>query len=329
MSLDFWHMSSGNCEKDSGLSHTPVMPAEVLQDLAPLKGGRYLDCTVGLGGHARNLLESVAETEICALDRDSEALSLAEERLRSHRERIHFFHLPFSRFEDALGNLGWSKINGCLLDLGVSSLQLDNAERGFSFRANGPLDMRMDRENNALSAKDIVNGESFEELKSLIAEYGEEPQAGRIAKAILKAREKNLIEDTAALAQIVAGAYPAAWRRTARNNPATRAFQAIRIKVNNELQELENFLQRILPWILPGGRIVIISFHSLEDRIVKNTFRNWSRGIAQKNMRGGISPGMGMVNILHKKPLVASPGERQNNPRSKSAKLRAAEKLPA
>lgn len=301
--------------------HIPVLLPQVLQALSPKAGGLYLDGTLGLGGHASAILEKAPSSSICGLDRDEEALTLAKIRLAQFDKRVHFFHLPFSEYQKALEELGWKGLDGALLDLGVSSLQLDAAKRGFGIRVDGPLDMRMDQ-SGFHNAKEFVNRASHTELANCIREYGEDPQAGRIAKFIINARQKKEIETTQELAAIINASYPPAWRRSAKNHPATRTFQAIRIHVNDELGELKKFLSSILHWLLPGARLVIISFHSLEDRIVKHAMRAWASVQNQEN--GKLEP---LVKILNKKPVIADAMEIAENPRSASAKLRAVEKL--
>ena len=213
--------------------HKSVLLEQALEDLAPRDGGRYLDGTLGLGGHARAILESAPGSVLCGLDRDGEALEIARERLASFGERAKLFHLPFSRYEEALDALGWDEIDGVLLDLGVSSMQLDSPDRGFSFRTDGPLDMRMDRLDGAPGARELVNRGTFDELKKILTEYGEEPLAGKIARRIIEVRSKEPVNTTARLAEIIRLSYPPEWRRSARNHPATRAFQALRMAVND------------------------------------------------------------------------------------------------
>ncbi len=314
-------------------AHIPVLLQQTLEALAPRAQGRYLDGTVGLGGHASALLKSAENIRLCALDRDASALEKAQERLQSHAQQVHFFQSRYSQFATALDSLGWDKIDGALVDIGVSSMQIDTAERGFSFHADGPLDMRMDmgQEVNGeviSSAWQLVNRERFEVLKDIIQRYGEDPQAGRIARNIVEARQKKSIDTTAELAAIVHNSYPAAWRAKARNHPATRTFQALRMAVNNELGELETFLQGILQRLNVGGRLVVISFHSLEDRIVKQSMRYWAEGCrCPRHIPRCICGHMPEVKILYKKPVIASSEELHKNPRASSAKLRAIEKI--
>ncbi len=319
--------------------HIPVLLPEVMEALAPRPGGRYVDGTLGLGGHTEALLERAeGKAQICCLDRDEEALQLAKKRLEPYGSACSFFHMPFKEAPQALNSLGWDKIDGALLDLGVSSLQIDSPERGFSFLHNGPLDMRMDHGHVPQDAIDGAITESaahfiahadFNTLRRVIEEYGEDPQAGRIARAILDSREKNPIETTGQLADIVFRAYPPKWRATARNHPATRTFQALRMVVNNELGQLSAFLDGIFPHLAAGARLAVISFHSLEDRMVKQRFRKWATACVcppyQARCTCGHSP---EVKILTPKPVQASQEEIRANPRSSSAKLRVAEKLP-
>lgn len=322
--------------------HVSVLLREVLEALVTHPGGRYLDGTLGLAGHSSALLEKAGETaELCGLDRDPQALARAGERLAPYGKRCHLFALEYASFEEALDSLGWNQVDGALLDLGVSSLQLDVAERGFSLHEDGPLDMRMDmgealmngRRREALphteSARTFVNRADFPTLKRVIEDYGEDPQAGRIARSIVDARATSPIETTRQLAEIVWHAYPPKWRATARNHPATRTFQAIRMVVNDELGQLEHFLDRILSRLAPGGRLAIISFHSLEDRIVKQRFKLWSSDcICPPHLPRCVCGHRAEVRVLTRKPILPSQEELTLNPRSGSAKLRVAEKLP-
>lgn len=321
---------------DASTVHVTVLLKEVVQWLRPRPGGRYLDGTLGMGGHSLALLAAADEqpgqgrppAELLGLDRDDQALELARQRLEKYRDRTHLFHLPFSRFEDALDEQGWDGVDGAVLDLGVSSLQLDRAERGFSFLESGPLDMRMDPSDGRPPARTLVNKGSYSDLKRILHRYGEEPQAGRIVKAILRARDEAPIEDTLRLAHIVEQAYPAKWRAKARTHPATRTFQALRIAVNHELEELEYFLERVAARLNPGARVAVISFHSLEDRAVKLAFRQAAKGCIcpprQPICTCGHEP---ELKILTKRPLCPEEAEAENNPRSRSAKLRVAERL--
>ncbi len=314
-------------------SHIPVLPEETLRYLEPKKGGRYLDGTVGLGGHASRILEAAPSCRVLGLDQDESALVLAEEKLRGFGDRVILRHSRFGDFARNLDELGWDRIDGALIDIGVSSLQLDTPERGFSFLYDGPLDMRMDTtggETGAVvpPASVMVNKAPFDVLKEIIAKAGEEPQAGRIARAIVDARAKRPIGTTAELAAIVEKAYPAKWRATARNHPATRTFQALRIMVNDEFGQLTSFLERIVPRLAPGGRLVVISFHSLEDRIVKHFFRDESKGCrCPRHIPVCVCNHVASLKVLTRKPVTASEEELKANVRASSAKLRAAERL--
>lgn len=309
-------------------AHVPVLLDEVLEYLAPHAGGRYLDGTLGLAGHACAVLDRAGEgAELCGLDRDPEALRRAAVRLAPHGGRVHLHHCRYSEFEQALDALGWDAVDGALIDIGVSSMQIDVADRGFSFNAEGPLDMRMDPGAEE-SAWRLVNRERHEVLRDIIGRYGEEPMAGRIARAIIDARNIGPIDTTLQLAGIVERAYPAKWRATARNHPATRTFQALRMAVNDELGELERFLDAILARLRPGGRLVVISFHSLEDRIVKHRMRHWAEGCrCPRHVPRCVCGHTPEVRILTKKPVTAGAEELARNHRASSAKLRAVEKV--
>lgn len=311
--------------------HLPVMSREVCELLAVRPGMRVLDATLGLGGHSLSILAAAeGKVEILGLDRDHTAIERATANLSGYPGRLHARRLRFSEFPEALEEMGWDGVDAALADVGVSSPQLDESERGFSFVADGPLDMRMSVEDGDEPAENIVNLWSFERLRDLIREMGEEPQAGRIARAIVNEREKKDITSTLELARIVERAYPPKWRATARNHPATRTFQALRMAVNHELEELQEFLDRIVDYLHPGGRVAVISFHSLEDRLVKRAFKREATGCLcpprQPYCTCGHSP---RVRILTKKPLIPSQEESAANPRARSAKLRAAERLEA
>ena len=318
-------------ERNAADLHIPVLMKETLAALQPvLDAGRdrpvrILDGTLGMAGHSSAMLQAAPQAELCALDRDEEALELARRRLEPFGGRVH---CRYSQFEEALDDLGWDKVDAVLLDIGVSSLQLDEAERGFSFYGDGPLDMRMDQHSGAPSAWHWVNRESFDRLKECIATLGEEPQAGRIARAIVDARQKNPIDTTAQLAALVEKAYPPAWRAKARRHPATRTFQALRMAVNDELGELRRFLDAILGRLSLGGRLAVISFHSLEDRMVKQTMRYWAEGCrCPRHVPVCVCHHVPEVEILYKKPVQADDDELAVNPRASSAKLRAVEKI--
>lgn len=314
---------------DAYSEHIPVMIDEVMHWLEPKPGGYYMDATLGLGGHAARLMELTGgQAHLLGLDRDMQALQKAGERLARYGENVHLAHTSFQNFSGALRELGWDLLDGVVADLGVSSLQLDSPERGFSFLHDGHLDMRMDPGSGGEPASNIVNGASFERLRQLLWDYGEEPMAGRIARAIVETREKAPIETTLELARIVAAAYPAKRRALARNHPATKTFQALRLEVNQELKEVENFLARIVDYLRPGARICVISFHSLEDRIVKRAFRTENTGCLCPREYPVCTCGHEKrLRLPFRKPLLPGQEEMQANSRSRSAKLRVAERI--
>ncbi len=310
--------------------HKPVLLREVIELLGIRPGMKILDATVGLGGHSRGMLEAAGgEGQVLGLDRDREALSEAERRLAPHGDRVRLVRTRSSRFPAVLAEAGWEKVDAALLDAGMSSLQLDDPERGFGFLNDGPLDMRMGAEDGGETAEGLVNLASYARLCEIIREYGEDPQAGRIARAIVSAREKEAITTTARLAEVVWQAYPAKWRATARQHPATRTFQALRMAVNEELAELEAFLKAIPDHLAPGGRVAVISFHSLEDRLVKRAFRAEATDcICPREQVVCVCGHRARFRILTKKPVMAGEEEVRDNSRARSAKLRVAERLP-
>lgn len=294
--------------------HLPVLLEEAVAILRPRAGGRYLDATVGLGGHAEALLtQSEPAGHLCGIDRDAEALAVAKGRLRQFGDRVELFQGDFAMLGAVAAENGWSPLDGILFDLGFSSFQLDDASRGFSFMKDGPLDMRMDRQGGGKSAADLLARLSEREIARLLQEYGEERWARRIAARIVEERRKQPLTSTAQLVRLVAAAVPRrAWPR--RIHVATRTFQALRIAVNDELTRLTHGLQEAIELLATGGRICIISFHSLEDRIVKETLRGWARSEPPR------------VRLLTKRPVVPTEREIEANPRARSAKLRAAER---
>jgi 16S rRNA (cytosine1402-N4)-methyltransferase len=290
--------------------HVPVMTAEILQMLRPERGGLFVDCTVGLGGHARALLEAGA-TRLIGLDRDRDALDLARETLAPWSDRVELVHADYRSLGDVLDRREVRLVDGTLADLGVSSLQFDAPGRGFSFQRDEPLDMRMDRSDGDTAA-DLVARASERELADAIFTYGEERFSRRIARAIVEARVESPVVTTGRLAAIVRRAVPR--RGFMRIDPATRTFQALRIWVNQELEGLDRFVEAAAARLAVAARLVIITFHALEDRIVKHTLRALDRG------------GAG-VKVLTKKPLVPGDEEVGRNPRARSAKLRGAERI--
>jgi 16S rRNA (cytosine1402-N4)-methyltransferase len=314
-------MSRGFREQDvdprQERGHEPVMLEEAIGWLAPQAGGRYCDATVGLGGHTRALLErSAPDGRVIGLDRDASALATVRAELEAYGDRLTLVHARFSQARAVLEQIGAVPVDGFLVDLGVSSPQLDRPERGFSFRADGPLDMRMDATGGGETAADLLRRVDEAELARIIRDYGEERHAMRVARAIVDARRQGPIDTTGQLAAIVARAVPG---REWGKNPATRTFQALRISVNEELDELERFLAVVADCLRPGGRLVVIAFHSLEDRIVKHRLR------ALAGRGGGAAPAV--LRLLTKHVVVPSDAERARNPRSRSARLRAVERV--
>ena len=292
-------------------AHVPVLTAETLGFLQPERGGLFVDCTVGLGGHARAMLERGA-SRLVGLDRDPAALGIARATLAPFTDRVELVHADYRSIAYVLEARGLHAIDGALADLGVSSMQLDQPGRGFSFQRDEPLDMRMDPTSGSTAA-DLIAAASETDLADAIYTYGEERFSRRIARAIVEARAATPVTTTGRLAAIVRGAVP--HRGYTRIDPATRTFQALRIWVNRELEGLDRFIQTVVQRLRTGARLVVISFHSLEDRIVKHTFRALERSSAP------------LVRVLTKKPVSAADAELQENPRARSAKLRAAERV--
>ncbi len=292
-------------------THEPVLVAETIDLLQPGRGGTFVDCTVGLGGHARALLEGGAD-RVIGLDRDREALARAQDTLAPWSARVDLVHADYRTVAEVLAARGLTVVDGALADLGVSSMQLDDGSRGFSFRHDAPLDMRMDRSTGPTAAE-LLRTVTEAELADVIFQYGEERYARRIARRLVDERRRTPIETTGALAALVRRAVPhRGWQRI---DPATRTFQALRIWVNRELEGLDRFLRDVVGLLRAGARVAVIAFHSLEDRIVKRTFRALETG------------GQAAVRILTKRPLVAGDAEITRNPRARSARLRAAERL--
>lgn len=280
--------------------HVPVLSRELVEGLAVRPGGHYLDATVGGGGHSRLILEAAPDVRVTAVDRDEQAIFKAKNHLASYSDRVQFFLTNFADYEPT-----GATFDGIIADLGVSSHHLDVAERGFSFRNSAALDMRMDRR-QTLTAADVINHWDETQLADIFFKYGEERLSRRIARRIV---EQRPFHTTTKLAEAIASCVPRQYRY-GRIHPATRVFQALRIVVNEELTSLETFLNRAPTWLVPGGRIVIISFHSLEDRLVKHGLR--------------ASPSL---QVLTKKPITPQADELEQNPRSRSAKLRIAEQI--
>ena len=303
-------------------SHKPVMLAECIEALDIKPNGIYLDGTMGGGGHSREIAKRLtAGGRLIAVDRDADAHEAARERLREYIDRVTFIRDDFKNACADLDELGIGGLDGVLLDLGVSSWQLDSAERGFSYMKDAPLDMRMDRSAGE-SAYEVVNGYTESELVRILREYGEEKIAGRIAVRIVREREKAPIRTTLQLAELVAGCYPAATRHKF-GNPAKRTFQAIRIEVNGELEGLSEAVTALARRLVPGGRMAVITFHSLEDRIVKNAFRQMSLSCTcPPDFPVCVCGKVKEVELVNSKPITASAAELRENPRAESAKLR-------
>ncbi len=302
---------------DANTGHAPVLLDEAMGFLAPVAGGVYCDATVGLGGHAAAVLQrSSPGGRLIGIDRDEAALERARVRLEAFGDRVTLVHARFGSIRTVLESAGALPVDGCLVDLGVSSLQLDTPERGFSFRHSGPLDMRMDPTQGE-SAADFLRRASEPELEGILRDLGEERHARKIAAAIVQSRGSQELSTTGALAGLVAHVIRG---RERNKDPATRTFQALRIALNDELGEIERFLADIPGCLRLGGRLVVIGFHSLEDRMVKRRFRALAGPEALAGPR---------LRILTKHVVVASDEERERNPRSRSAKLRAAERLPS
>lgn len=296
----------------SPTAHEPVMTAEVLTALDPSRGGLFVDCTVGAGGHARALLEAGAG-RLLGLDRDAETLPAAAETLRPWADRVDLLHADFRTLDDVLAARGIGGIDGgALADLGLSSRQLDGAGRGFSFRFDAPLDMRMDRSRGPTVA-DLLRDADESQLADVIHEYGEDRYARRIARGLVAARERAPLTSTGQLSEAVRRAVPRRGRQ--RIHPATRTFQALRIWVNRELEGLDAWVPAVCRRLRAGARLAVVSFHSLEDRIVKRALR----GLAQQ---AGVA-----IEVLTKRPVRPAEAEVARNPRARSARLRAAERL--
>ncbi len=291
--------------------HVPVMSAEVVTALAPERGGVFVDCTLGLGGHAAAVLAAGA-TRVIGIDRDEEALTIARERLARWPGQVDFVHADFRELDEALDARGLPRVDGIVADLGVSSLQFDGAGRGFSFQRDEPLDMRMDRSTGPTAA-DLIADLPEEELADVIYRYGEERFSRRIARVLVEARRAGPVATTGQLAALVRRAVPR--KGYSPIHPATRTFQALRIAVNRELDGLDRFVEQACARLAPRGRLVVIAFHSLEDRVIKHT------------LRGLVDDGSRSLRLLARKAARPSEPEVEMNPRARSARLRAVERL--
>ena len=307
-------------------SHISVLLEECLEGLAIKPDGIYVDGTLGGAGHSSQIAKRLTTGRLIGIDRDPVALQAAAERLEPYKDRVTLVHSNFCEMAQVVRNLGLSGVDGILLDLGVSSPQLDDAERGFSYMADAPLDMRMDSQ-DALSAHTVVNTWSESELKRILFAYGEERYAPRIAAAICRRREEKPIATTLELVDIIRSAMPAQALRE-KQHPAKRSFQAIRIAVNDELTSVDRMIRAAVPRLNMGGRLAVITFHSLEDRIVKTGMADFAKGCTcPPDFPVCVCGKTPDIKLITKKPILPSERELEENPRSRSAKLRVAEKL--
>ena len=308
-------------------SHVSVLLPECIENLDIKPNGIYVDGTTGGGGHSLEIVKRLTDGgRLICIDRDTDALAAAAKRLEQYADRITFVHSNYSELDAVLRDLEIDTVDGVLLDLGVSSYQLDTAERGFSYMQDARLDMRMDQE-SALSAYEVINEYSEEELRRIIYEYGEEKFAKNIAANIVKARAEAPIETTLQLSELIKSSMPKAAREGG-HHPAKRTFQAIRIAVNDELGSVEKAMEAAIPLLNPGGRLAVITFHSLEDRIVKLAMAEAAKGCTcPPQFPVCVCGKKPIVKLISRKPIVATPEELEANPRSRSAKLRVCEKL--
>ncbi len=306
--------------------HYSVLLEECLAGLAIDPTGTYVDGTLGMGGHSEAILQRLTTGRLIAIDRDQRAIARAGARLAPYAGRFQLIHGNFRDLGMILDDLGLDQVDGMLFDLGVSSPQLDEAQRGFSYMADAPLDMRMD-ESETLTAADVVNGWPEDRLRRILYDFGEERHAPRIAAAIVRAREKRPVATTLELVDIIRGAMPAAALRE-KQHPAKRSFQAIRIAVNDELEAVSEMLDAAVAHLRPGGRLAVISFHSLEDRLVKNAIASRVSGCTCPREAPVCTCGfVPTLKPVSRKPILPSEKELQENPRSRSAKLRVAERI--
>lgn len=307
-------------------SHKSVLLYECIDGLNIKEDGTYCDLTTGGAGHSYEICKRIPKGHHIALDRDDDALTAARQRLSEFGDRVTFVKDNFKNISSVLENLGVDGIDGVLIDLGVSSYQLDTAERGFSYNADAPLDMRMNR-SDTLTAFDVINTYSKDRLKQIIFDYGEEKFAPRIASFICEAREEKPIKTTLELCEIIKNAIPPKAREKG-HHPAKKTFQAIRIEVNGELESIRPALEGAVEKLNKGGRIAVISFHSLEDRIVKQTFADLARGCTcPPDFPVCVCGKKPIIKLVNRKPILPTEKEAEENPRSRSAKLRIAEKL--
>ena len=307
-------------------THRPVLLDECIQGLNIHPDGIYLDGTLGRAGHSREIARRLTTGRLICVDRDQAALDAAQDRLADWMDRVTLVHSNFDQVADILDDLGIAGADGMLFDLGVSSPQLDDGSRGFSYMADAPLDMRMDR-SEGLTAADIVNQWSQEELRRILFQYGEERCAPQIAAAIVRRREEKPIQTTLELVDVIKSAMPARALRE-KQHPAKRSFQAIRIAVNDELASVDRMIQGAVPKLNLGGRLAVITFHSLEDRIVKNGFAQFAKGCTcPPDFPVCVCGKTPDIKLVNKKPILPTQQEIDENPRARSAKLRVAEKI--
>ncbi|MDO4594205.1 MAG: 16S rRNA (cytosine(1402)-N(4))-methyltransferase RsmH [Tissierellia bacterium] len=297
--------------------HIPVLLNETIEQLNINKDGVYVDCTLGFGGHSKQILKKLDNGLVIAIDQDQEAIEFAKDNLKEYANKVIFVNDNYSNIDNILDNLGFDKIDGAIMDIGVSSYQIDNAKRGFSYMKDGFLDMRMDR-SKEITAFDILNSYSEKELVRIFSEYGEEHKSKTIAKAIVKQREIEKIDTTYKLRELINKYY-----NSNENHPEKRIFQALRIEVNDELEVLKNSIEKIVDRLKINGRICIISFHSLEDKIVKEKFKELNRDcICPPDFPICVCGHKRKLKLVTRKPIIATKEELKNNSRSHSAKLR-------
>lgn len=302
--------------------HQPVLLRETIEELVTKKDGIYVDCTLGGGGHTEAILSASPDTRVIGIDQDTEALKASAERLAPYGDRAVFVWNNFRNIDAVLSELGIEKVDGFLFDLGISSPQLDHADRGFSYQQDAPLDMRMNRESTGLTARDIVNTYTEEELAEILWKYGEERWAKRIAAFIVESREKKPLETTGELVSVIKAAIPKKVRQEG-HHPAKKSFQALRIAVNDELNIIAPAMEAAAKHLNPGGKLAVISFHSLEDRIVKETLKYLAADcICPPHQIVCTCNKERLIKITVRKPIVAGEAELQENPRARSAKLR-------
>jgi len=309
------------------ITHKSVLLKESIEYLRPIEDGVYIDATLGLGSHTRHLLESTnLRSRVIGFDVDEEAITIARDRLSEFKDNVHFMNRNFYEIDTISSELKLTEVDGIIADLGMSSYQLEHSNRGFSFMRDEPLDMRMDAKLQ-FTAYDLVNEMSFEELSNLLRDYGEESFSKKIARSIIKSREQKPLQTSKELAALISNSIPRKFHPK-RIHPATKTFQALRIAVNNELENLRIFIEKAVKLLKAGGRLVIISFHSLEDRIVKNYFKNLhSSCICPPDLPICSCEKESTVKIITRSPVTAGEEEMLENPRARSSKMRVVERI--